>query len=158
MLAIVIGLMKLSLLTIEDEDMTKTVSIYEAKHDEYIRNSTYLIGGLLCYLLVIRILRNNCGIRCCAYSCFGYVLILIRISLFVFSCYFLSSKFYKIVNKSFELYNENSEFYGILSSKMDWFSFIVCGMIWGILVLVLLIIVILFISFLVFLRIRGFIK
>ena len=41
---------------------------------------------------------------------------------------------------------------------MDWFSFIVCGMIWGILVLVLLIIVILFISFLIFLRIRGFIK
>ena len=109
-------------------------------------------------MIVVRILRNNCGIRCCAFSCFGYLLILVRISLSVFTCTFLSSKFYKIVNKSFELYNKKSEFYGILSSKMDWFSFIVCGLIWGILVLVLLITVILFISFLVFLRIRGFVK
>ena len=91
-------------------------------------------------------------------KCWGYTLMLSRIALFITAFLKLGSLFCKVMKQSFELYDEESGFYGVLAGHENWLSFILCGIIWCLVVLFLFFIVISFLSYFVFLRIYGFCK
>ena len=84
------------------------------KHTIYMRNATQLIAMIVGYSLIIKILHNDMGIRWIG-KCWGYTLMLTRIGLFVEAFIIIGSLFCKVIKESFELYDEESGFYGVLA-------------------------------------------
>ena len=85
----------------------KVVSV-KSKHIKYNKTGIMFIWGAFTYTHFIRMLKQNMGIRIrkCG-NCWGYLLILLRISSLICAFFFLLTWLFEMCWLSYEVYDDN---------------------------------------------------
>lgn len=139
------------------EPVAEDIVSVKTKHIKYNNTGVMFITGYNVYINFIRMIKQNMGIRqrCCG-NCWAYIFIIIRIMSAVCAFFFLFPRLCIIYSRSFEIYDEDSNVYGVLTQHKNWYTAIISYIIWIGAVCSLLSLLLMMVFYLVFLRIWGF--